>query len=88
MFKEVGAEANKIVNMKDEKFEGVASFVLDKNFEWQRKKCFFKVYCSEHGKKHKKLGEKQHEVSQYISSFDDEPVSLQISKDIAITFKI
>jgi hypothetical protein len=88
MFKEEGADAKKVVNMTDQKFEGVASFVLDKNFEWQRKKCWFKLYCSEHGKKHKKLGEKQHEASQYISSFDDEPVTLSITKDISISFRM
>ena len=88
MFKEDGAEAKKVVELKDQKFEGVASFVLDKNFEWQRKKGFFKVYCSEHGKKFKKLGEKQHDVSQYISSFDDDPVELQVTKDVAITFRM
>jgi hypothetical protein len=58
MFKEDGAEAKTVVELKDQKFEGVASFVLDKNFEWQRKKAWFKIYCSEHGKKFKKQGEK------------------------------
>lgn len=48
----------------------------------------FKVYCSDQGNKYKKLGEKQHEASQYISKFDDEAVELQLTKDIAVTFKM
>ena len=44
MFKENGGEAKKILELENQKFEGVASFVLDKNFEWQNKKCWFKIY--------------------------------------------
>ena len=76
-----------VVEMKEAAYEGVSGFILDKNFEWQTKRCYFKVYQAEQGKKHKKLGEKKHDVAQYIIPADDS-TELQITNDISLTFKI
>lgn len=64
----------------------MTSFILDSNFEWQSKKCAFKLYSLTDGQKPKKIGEKNHNLAQYIGKFDDEPTELHITNNISFKF--
>lgn len=45
------------------------------------------MWCSKDGEDAKKIGEKQHDISLHIGKQDQPPTELQLSKDVALSFR-
>ena len=76
------------IEIKEDPFEHISSFVLNKKKQWEPKKGEIKLFCSHYGRQYKLLAKKQYDISKHIGEYPPQPVNIRVSKQISVEFTI